>query len=223
MHLPSSSDSGFSTENTVLLSKEFTEISPLYTSAKGHSRLMRAQRMGKWFVLKCLKEERCPDRHLCLGSHPARDGRQGCGHPESRHIVPGLAPRSTSVRRQPHSPAYPERAGTPPGLPSERNLVSDASCGKQPLLLDERQRISYPTGNRQPDRNACRPIRGNADSGKSAGRATHHTACRAAPHTAGNARQAGRCIPFRPDGGTSPTDRHHRTNGTPHLRITGRK
>lgn len=61
MYLPSSSDSGFSTENTVLLSREFTEISPLYTSTNGHSRLMRAQRMGKWFVLKCLKEEKRED------------------------------------------------------------------------------------------------------------------------------------------------------------------
>lgn len=39
----------------LVITNHFTDIEPLYTSARGHAALYRAKRMGKWHVLKCLK------------------------------------------------------------------------------------------------------------------------------------------------------------------------
>ena len=39
----------------LVITNHFTNIEPLYTSARGHAALYRAKRMGKWHVLKCLK------------------------------------------------------------------------------------------------------------------------------------------------------------------------
>lgn len=41
----------------LVMTSRFTGIEPLYTSVKGYAALYRAQRMGKWHVLKCLKPE----------------------------------------------------------------------------------------------------------------------------------------------------------------------
>ena len=51
------SDSGFLHGESLVLSRQFKDISPLHESKGGFSRLFRAQRMGKWQVLKCLKPE----------------------------------------------------------------------------------------------------------------------------------------------------------------------
>lgn len=51
------SDSCFLTGEEQLRSSTFMEIAPLYCSQNGYSRLYKAKRLGKWFVLKCLKEE----------------------------------------------------------------------------------------------------------------------------------------------------------------------
>lgn len=45
----------------VLLSDEFTNITHLYISRHGHTALYKAQRMGKWHVLKCLKPDHSDD------------------------------------------------------------------------------------------------------------------------------------------------------------------
>ena len=39
----------------LVMTNHFTDIEPLYTSARGYAALYRAKRMGKWHVLKCLK------------------------------------------------------------------------------------------------------------------------------------------------------------------------
>lgn len=51
------SDSGFLHGESLVLSRQFKDITPLHESKGGFSRLFRAQRMGKWQVLKCLKPE----------------------------------------------------------------------------------------------------------------------------------------------------------------------
>lgn len=50
----------------LVMTNRFTDIEPLYTSVNGHAALYRAQRMGKWHVLKCLKAEYA-DNPLYLG------------------------------------------------------------------------------------------------------------------------------------------------------------
>ena len=54
---PSYSDSGFLAGESLYLSARFRDIQPLAASTGGYSRVFRAQRMGKWHVLKCLKPE----------------------------------------------------------------------------------------------------------------------------------------------------------------------
>lgn len=39
----------------LVMTNRFTDIEPLYRSVRGYAALYRAQRMGKWHVLKCLK------------------------------------------------------------------------------------------------------------------------------------------------------------------------
>lgn len=39
------------------MTSSFVEITLLYESSRGYGRLYKAKRMGKWFVLKCLKKE----------------------------------------------------------------------------------------------------------------------------------------------------------------------
>lgn len=51
------SDSGFLHGESLVLYRQFKDITPLHESKGGFSRLFRAQRMGKWQVLKCLKPE----------------------------------------------------------------------------------------------------------------------------------------------------------------------
>lgn len=53
------SDSGFLTEGNggQLFSSEFRNFSEFHFSSKGYCRLYKAERLGKWFVLKCLKRE----------------------------------------------------------------------------------------------------------------------------------------------------------------------
>ena len=41
----------------LVMTRRFTGVELLYSSARGHAVLYRAQRMGKWHVLKCLKAE----------------------------------------------------------------------------------------------------------------------------------------------------------------------
>ena len=41
----------------LVMTNSFICVEPLYTSVKGYAALYRAQRMGKWHVLKCLKPE----------------------------------------------------------------------------------------------------------------------------------------------------------------------
>ncbi len=59
-----SSDSGFisqtlhnDSDEGFYLSSEFRDLTPIHESEHGHSRVFRAQRMGKWHVLKCLKPQ----------------------------------------------------------------------------------------------------------------------------------------------------------------------
>lgn len=51
------SESGFVGDEVPLMTSSFVEITLLYDSKKSYARLYKAQRMGKWFVLKCLKPE----------------------------------------------------------------------------------------------------------------------------------------------------------------------
>ena len=70
-----SSDSGFisqtlhnDSDEGFYLSSEFRDLTPIHESEHGHSRVFRAQRMGKWHVLKCLKPQfaDCPDYRALL-------------------------------------------------------------------------------------------------------------------------------------------------------------
>lgn len=51
------SDSGFLADEIPLLTSSFVEVKPFHETKKGYTRLFKAKRMGKWFVLKCLKRE----------------------------------------------------------------------------------------------------------------------------------------------------------------------
>ena len=51
------SDSGFYGNEIPFISSSFEEVTLLHDSNQGYCRLYKAQRMGKWFVLKCLKKE----------------------------------------------------------------------------------------------------------------------------------------------------------------------
>ena len=51
------SDSGFLVDEVPLLSSSFVEVKLFHEAEKGYTRLFKAKRMGKWFVLKCLKKE----------------------------------------------------------------------------------------------------------------------------------------------------------------------
>ena len=57
MDLFETSDSGFLSGESLYLSSRFRDIELLAVSQTGYSRVFRAQRMGKWHVLKCLKSE----------------------------------------------------------------------------------------------------------------------------------------------------------------------
>ena len=50
----------------LVMTNRFTDIEPLYRLARGYAALYRAQRMGKWHVLKCLKADYI-DNPLYLG------------------------------------------------------------------------------------------------------------------------------------------------------------
>lgn len=51
------SDSGFLVDEVPLLSSSFAEVKFFHENEKGYTHLFKAKRMGKWFVLKCLKKE----------------------------------------------------------------------------------------------------------------------------------------------------------------------
>lgn len=51
------SDSGFYGNEIPFISSSFEKITLLHDSNQGYCQLYKAQRMGKWFVLKCLKKE----------------------------------------------------------------------------------------------------------------------------------------------------------------------
>lgn len=51
------SDSGFLADEVPLLTSSFVETKLFHETEKGYTRLFKAKRMGKWFVLKCLKKE----------------------------------------------------------------------------------------------------------------------------------------------------------------------
>ena len=51
------SDSGFLADEFPILSSSFVEVKLLHETEKGYTRLFKAKRMGKWFVLKSLKKE----------------------------------------------------------------------------------------------------------------------------------------------------------------------
>ena len=55
--MSTNSDSGFLSGESLFLSSRFKEVSLVYQSEKGFAILYRAQRMGKWYTLKCLKPE----------------------------------------------------------------------------------------------------------------------------------------------------------------------
>ena len=57
MAIRDTSDSGFLSGESLFLSSRFRDIELLAVSQSGYSRVFRAQRMGKWHVLKCLKPE----------------------------------------------------------------------------------------------------------------------------------------------------------------------
>ena len=57
MAIIDTSDSGFLSGESLYLSSRFRDIELLSVSQQGYSRVFRAQRMGKWHVLKCLKQE----------------------------------------------------------------------------------------------------------------------------------------------------------------------
>lgn len=57
MAIIDTSDSGFLSGESLYLSSRFRDIELLAVSQQGYSRVFRAQRMGKWHVLKCLKPE----------------------------------------------------------------------------------------------------------------------------------------------------------------------
>lgn len=52
-----SSDSDFVTGGSLLVSSQFRDIELISESVSGYSRVYKAQRMGKWHALKCLKLE----------------------------------------------------------------------------------------------------------------------------------------------------------------------
>lgn len=52
-----SSDSVFLMDESIMLSSRFRELILISESDSGHSRIYKAQRMGKWHILKCLKPE----------------------------------------------------------------------------------------------------------------------------------------------------------------------
>lgn len=51
------SESGFLSGGSLYLSQAFADIELIATSPNGHCEVYRAQRMGKWHALKCLKKE----------------------------------------------------------------------------------------------------------------------------------------------------------------------
>lgn len=51
------SDSGFLVDEAPLLSSSLVDVKLFHEKEKGYTRLFKAKRMGKWLVLKCLKEE----------------------------------------------------------------------------------------------------------------------------------------------------------------------
>ena len=55
MSSDTTSDSFFDIGNVSLVDNTFTELTLLSESSSGYCRLFRAKRLGKWFVLKCLK------------------------------------------------------------------------------------------------------------------------------------------------------------------------
>ena len=52
-----SSDSVFLMDESIMLSSRFRDLILISESDSGHSRIYKAQRMGKWHILKCLKPE----------------------------------------------------------------------------------------------------------------------------------------------------------------------
>lgn len=61
------SESGLMLSGTdLIMSRDFTSLERLWSSPKGYAEIYRAQRMGKWHVLKCLKPE-CSGQTLYLG------------------------------------------------------------------------------------------------------------------------------------------------------------
>lgn len=54
---PGQSDSGFLSGGSLYLSANFQDMEQVYSSLTGYSHVFRAQRMGKWHTLKCLKPE----------------------------------------------------------------------------------------------------------------------------------------------------------------------
>ena len=76
------SDSFFCDEGGHFLDNSFSDFTLLYESQTGFCRLYRAKRLGKWFVLKCLKPGKVDDefcramlqKEFSIGynlSHPA--------------------------------------------------------------------------------------------------------------------------------------------------------
>lgn len=55
--LPHSSDSGFLAGESLYLSARFKDVTLIAESPNGYSRVYKAQRMGKWHALKCLKPD----------------------------------------------------------------------------------------------------------------------------------------------------------------------
>ena len=73
--------------NDLIMSNRFTCIEEIYSSKKGYATIYRAQRMGKWHALKCLKHEYAGSTlHLGL-LHKEFDICYRLSHPNIVHVL----------------------------------------------------------------------------------------------------------------------------------------
>lgn len=73
--------------NDLIMSNRFTCIEEIYSSKKGYANIYRAQRMGKWHALKCLKHEYAGSTlHLGL-LHKEFDICYRLSHPNIVHVL----------------------------------------------------------------------------------------------------------------------------------------
>ena len=81
------SDSDFLMDESIMLSSQFRDFKLISESDSGYSRIYKAQRMGKWHILKCLKPEYANQKeYQALLQKEFEIGYQ-LNHPNIAHII----------------------------------------------------------------------------------------------------------------------------------------